>query len=286
MAKTKIIKCRICGKEREVKLSNHSAKFCSRKCQYIAKRGNIVDRKKIYCKHCDKEILVYPSDNRKKYCSRKCMYLGRTGYKWSSTMIKKIADKTKEAMSTDAIRSKQLNGILKHFNDHPNSGNLYETGKIYLSRFEKEVRYRSSYEKKAYSIFNSILQIVDLDVENLRIEYYTDKLHYYIPDCVIDLITGERIIVEVKAKKLMSTELNIIKFDAANVFSVQYGYLFCVMTEDDLLDKNSVETKLAEVIQQTTATIPRQDDDIVRTVLMEKVQRQAEMTCPPNGGMV
>lgn len=70
--KRKKIKCKICGKEFSVALSDHrfkegiEIKYCSKKCNGIDKRT----RKLVKCQYCGKEFET----TRNQFCSKDCAY--------------------------------------------------------------------------------------------------------------------------------------------------------------------------------------------------------------------
>lgn len=115
MGKSKLIPCKVCGKERIVypyETNRRKNIYCSNKCFHI----DSINRIKTKCKYCGKDMEIIPSHlkiGRRKYCSKKCMGLdyinyrggenhprwnggvgnGEYGYLWKNVKIKNRKEK-------------------------------------------------------------------------------------------------------------------------------------------------------------------------------------------------
>ncbi|MHA1304620.1 MAG: TnsA endonuclease N-terminal domain-containing protein [Candidatus Heimdallarchaeaceae archaeon] len=129
-----------------------------------------------------------------------------------------------------------------------------KTGKIYLERFDTEYHYRSSYEKRALEILESCDDVIDVKVENLKIDYVDgDVHHYYIPDMEVTTIDNNIYILEIKPNYILNDHINQLKFKAAEKYAFENNKVFSVWTEDVLFNENSVTTTFQQVIAEATA---------------------------------
>jgi len=129
-------------------------------------------------------------------------------------------------------------------------------GKITLPRLNVTLHYRSSYEKDILLLLDKCLDVSNISVESLRITYYdvNRKERYYIPDFLVTTYTNDTYIVEVKPKCFVNDNINKLKFIAAKKYAIQHNMMFLILTEEILLNKNSVTTTLVEVTRLATAT--------------------------------
>lgn len=240
----KTIYCEVCGKARETLASNKQAKYCSHECSNIGKIGKKRAKKvTIICAYCRKPFEVYPYDLKRAHCSAECKYLdlkGKSRPDWYKT---------------------KMAGRLS------NVHNKYNTGYLHLDRLNLTVWCRSSYEKKAFNLFDDLSLITGLDVEKVAIPYHTDDgaLHYYHVDCLVHLSGYRNILVEIKPEKMMTNRVNILKFQSATKYANDRGWQFIILNEKHLLDTNSVETMLLKVTSTAKATTTNNSEEIVLT---------------------
>lgn len=172
----------------------------------------------------------------------------------------KCSDETKEKMSL-ASSKRTMAGV---------GGNrYYKRGYIFLERLNVKAFYRSSYEKAALLLLDSLKDVLSISVESIMIEYKDKKgvKHHYIPDYLVTTENDFNYIIEVKPNYLVKDEVNQLKFTAARKYAVKHNMVFLIWTEDILFSNNSVETTLVEVIQSVVAAdLSYKVDDIVRTV--------------------
>jgi hypothetical protein len=144
----------------------------------------------------------------------------------------------------------------------------YKTGYIYLAKFDKTFWFRSSYEEKALNFFNEISFIKELNSEITYIPYKNsdDTLHHYVVDYTAVLENNVKCLIEIKPEDFVNLDINIRKFEAAKYYSLAHGFNFYVLTEKELINKNSVETTLLGVNQVAT-TDSLKTEDIVQPVL-------------------
>ena len=139
-------------------------------------------------------------------------------------------------LKTDPIKYRQIReNHSKAVTKAHISGKLLSYGRGHKSGYfettdGRKIYYRSSYEKKFLEQCNSRKE-VDFRPCNFSIPYmYDGIIKQYIPDF---LING-KIIVEIKPAKLVNTEQNKAKIEAATLFCVSKEMIFLVLTESDL----------------------------------------------------
>jgi hypothetical protein len=129
-----------------------------------------------------------------------------------------------------------------------NKSKKFSRGKLkkgdYLSaKNNKEIHYRSSWERTAYEILEKAFSVKAYTGEGIRIPYvFQGKKRHYVPDISIEFIDGSRAIVEIKPKsqcpkgfndddvKLM----NMAKWNAAWDYCNLNNMIFAVWTEKAL----------------------------------------------------
>jgi len=239
----KKIFCKVCGNSKEVKDNNTTAKYCSMACFAQSKVGKRAKRKTIFCAYCGSPKEVYASDNRTKYCSKACKYAAVRG--------KSRPDSYKLQMA----------GKLS------NIKNVYKSGYIHLSRLNKDIWFRSSYEETALQLFDEIVMIRQLDAEKVFIPYIKDDntKHFYVMDYTLYLSNGNKVLVEIKPKNRMTDRVNVLKFAAAKQYAEENNVTFIVLNKEHLLDSNSVETTLLKATSMAKAT-NRNVEDIVQPI--------------------
>lgn len=123
----------------------------------------------------------------------------------------------------------------------------FKVGSLYLPRFNKEVRYESSYERDLLSILDSSDEISSVDRSKLHIQYYNDergKVCNYYPDFIVKLNTGHKLLIEVKPNYRLSNSVVIAKAAAAVEFCKSNDLQYVILTEDDLYDGKTLNYKL------------------------------------------
>lgn len=135
-----------------------------------------------------------------------------------------------------------------------NRGRGYKAGIYHLSRLNVDIRYRSSYELTFLERVNADQNIVSLEYEKVRVLYTDSKgdAHSHVPDYLLTLSSGRKILVEVKPSTfLIYDEDTIRKCMAAMLWAITNGISYSIIAEKDL---DSVTTMFSEVIQKATVT--------------------------------
>ena len=152
--------------------------------------------------------------------SRKKMSKSQRGKKRSITTRKKISD----AMTFAVISGKRIPGTRGewgHFISNKNNGvSLY---------------YQSSYELRAFEILEQDPLVMCYVPHPFSISYIFNGIEKrYIPDLLISYISGDQLLMEVKARWEINTPRNLVKFAAAQLYCQEHGLVFSVWTEKDL----------------------------------------------------
>lgn len=93
----------------------------------------------------------------------------------------------------------------------------YKSGSFYSVKMNKNIKYRSSYEFVFYKLLEECNQ-VKYYVESIKIKYFNNGLHYYIPDVFVEWDTGKKDLIEIKPKKLQTAKINKLKFESAELY--------------------------------------------------------------------
>jgi hypothetical protein len=95
----------------------------------------------------------------------------------------------------------------------------YHQGKIKISKCEKEIEYRSGWEKQVSLMFDIDPEIKVVEYESLRVPYIsnirTGKVKIYLPDFLITYIDGSKKIIEIKRDDRVNTKIVKLKEAAA-----------------------------------------------------------------------
>lgn len=108
----------------------------------------------------------------------------------------------------------------------------YHQGKIKINKCEKEIEYRSGWEKQVSLMFDIDPEIINVEYETLRIPYIsnvrTGKVKIYLPDFLITYLDGSKKIIEIKRDDRVNTkvvklkEAAAIKFINGNMYNTIY----------------------------------------------------------------
>jgi hypothetical protein len=127
--------------------------------------------------------------------------------------------------------------------------NGYKSGWFVSNKFGTESFYRSSFEKQALELFEQMDIVVFLKSESCVLPYRKGNvIRHYVVDYHLQLDSGEEFLIEVKPFVMVDLPDNLLKFQAAEDYAEKNGMFFCILTENELTNVNSVETKLMEVI--------------------------------------
>jgi len=94
-----------------------------------------------------------------------------------------------------------------------------KSGSIYLPRLKKYMKYRSNLERNTFLAVDKISDIVDIQGEPIRIEYWWKGATLnYVPDLICKMKSGLVWILEVKPKSRVDDVRNKAKFRAGVKF--------------------------------------------------------------------
>lgn len=94
------------------------------------------------------------------------------------------------------------------------------------------VYYRSLFELNAILHLESNVDVNSYTFEPYNIEYsFEGKIRHYIIDCLIEYKNGTKCIVEFKPSCHITHEKNVAKFESAQKFASENGFIFEIWTE-------------------------------------------------------
>jgi hypothetical protein len=206
-----------------------------------------------------KEGIVFSEEHKKNLSLSKIgKYTGENSPSYGrhcseETKAKLRAANIGKVVPSDVIEKMSI-GMAKRLSQLPRRNARFKTGYFESEKFGKSFFYRSSFEEKALSIFEALPIVTDVEGETSIIPYKRDGVtHNYVVDFCIQLKSGEKILVEVKPEYMLSDPINVLKFCATIEYVREHNLGFCVLTEVELTNINSVETKLMEAIPSAMA---------------------------------
>jgi len=230
-------KCKICFRKFKVEFINRNRKtFCSKKCstQY---RLSVQDFKKTGKKISETRKrkfangeIIHPmigkkcSEETKKKISQTRIKRGSSKGKNNPMFGKKHSNKSREQMSKTKTQ-KILNGEYSGW---------FCKGKFFSNKMNKEIPYRSSWEKVVIEMLNKDPSVKSFEFEPLSISYIysvENRNRYYIPDFLIEYNNGVKKMVEVKPSFYLNYQINKDKFKAAKEYCRRRNILFEIWTE-------------------------------------------------------
>lgn len=108
-------------------------------------------------------------------------------------------------------------------------------GFFYSNKNNKELWYSSSYELKAYKILEDSVFAKNYDRCHFSIPYiFENKNKRYIPDILVEYITGIKEIIEIKPKQLLHIDKNPSKFKVLKEYSKKQKVKYSIWTEQEL----------------------------------------------------
>jgi len=198
------------------------------------------ERPKCNHKDCNNTTIFYnPTRGYSRYCSISCGSKGKP--KGHYFEVGNQVNKGRRA--TEEQRLKQSVSRRKYYKEHPEvlasrgGSHRFKRGWYYLKRFDRKVQYLSSYE---LDFLKEYLEISTEIVDFLRvppINYYNSrklKTCRYFADFYLELTTGDKVLVEIKPKALLSDDIVIAKAKAARKYCSDNGISYLVLIEDDL----------------------------------------------------
>ena len=246
-------KCEWCGETFEVPFVKRSRRFCSKSCSTqhtnnnrdeAAIREKISETKKeqyasgevvhswlgkSHSEDTKNKISETRIENGSAAGDRNPMY-GKTGSSSPIFGIKR-SRKTKELMS----KVKAQNWLDGKY-DGIDLNTSYKRGHYFSEKMQKNLYYRSSWEKTAFRWLDDQDEILFYNPEPFSIPYEYDHKRRYIPDILIAYKDGTQKLVEIKPEYLTSSKINQAKFKAAREYCAPRNILFEVWTEKHIAE--------------------------------------------------
>lgn len=147
--------------------------------------------------------------------------------KWQNSEYRK---KTCESQSIGASRR-----IAEIGNGH--SDRNYKTGKYFSTKTNKCLYYASSYEKQAFEKLERDENILSYDRATVAIKYVRPddhRFHRYVPDILVEMKDGSRMLIEIKPTSMLEDEIIKAKIVAAQLYCNKKNYKYAVWSEKDL----------------------------------------------------
>jgi hypothetical protein len=226
--------CELCGENFTVEFIKRNRRFCSRSC--ASKHTNsTVDREKVNKKISQTQKMAFRSEQRvhpqlgrsikesTKKKTRKTRERNGLNLPENNPMFGKNHSKeTRERMS-ETRTEKILNGEYSSW---------FDKGKHYSIKLDKEVAYRSSWEKAVYEILDKDDNVKSYTPEPFKIPYVFEKVkRHYIPDLLVEYSDSTKKLVEIKPKVFINHSINKAKFDAAKKYCKNDNLVFEIWTE-------------------------------------------------------
>lgn len=123
------------------------------------------------------------------------------------------------------------------------SRNYYTSGKFDSKKFNKEIEYLSSYEKDFLSICENSKYIVGLEIPDPIKYKFNNEVHRYYPDFLLELDSGFKVMVEVKANNLLNDKKVIMKRLYAKKWCKENNIKYITLTEKDIYSYFSKTTR-------------------------------------------
>jgi hypothetical protein len=183
----------------------------------------------------NKKMLLEDPDYNKKWRERLDKILleryGDPYYNNRPQAIKTWNEKTDEEMLE--IAEKMMETCKK--NGYGKNNIIAESKKL-----GKKINCRSSYEKDVIEdIFENDDSVISFEYEPCVISYKFDgKTRKYFPDFLVDLDSGNKMLVEVKPECFVSDSINIAKFEAAINYCKDNNLKFKILTEKEIYNNN------------------------------------------------
>lgn len=119
------------------------------------------------------------------------------------------------------------------------TGKGFVVGEFFGEKLGRSVFYRSSWEHVVMQWCEHDKSVITYDYEPFIVPYNGGRKHY-VPDFLIELVTGERLLVEVKPQKLVDNEHVIKKLLAGELFAEERKLKFVVWSETKINELRSL----------------------------------------------
>lgn len=184
------------------------------------------------------------SEGLKKWCrEHKGEQSRRTKARWDGPNSEELRKQASERMSLRNIENILKNGGVNPYFMYSKRGSFYSL------KNQKGIKYDSSYEKKAFELLEEDENVLTFDRCNFYIPYiFETKNRKYVPDIFVTYRNGEKGVIEVKPKYLVSESSEVDKFkliktlyqenkekiQAGKDYCTKNSFLYLLWTESDL----------------------------------------------------
>lgn len=212
---------------------NKMQKFCKRDCYMQAKRDGIVPST---FRLDDPSVREKMSISAKKRCATKenCSFYGKhhteENKKKHSEVMKGLLVGEKNPMygktHSDEIRNKMSEIVSQQFVDGKRKAygkNFHQKGLIFSTKANRELFYRSSWEKQTIEWLDGSSLIKGFEYEPCSIAYQLiegDRMNkrHYIPDFIVEFVDGHKEMWEIKPKAFFESVKTKLKQAAAEEY--------------------------------------------------------------------
>lgn len=119
-----------------------------------------------------------------------------------------------------------------------------KTGLFTSDKCQKTFKFRSSWECKYMAFLDKNDDVISWDYECLKIPYVsntrTKKVRNYLPDFLVQHKRDGNLVVEIKPKRKLKNPTVIKKSSAAEMWCIQSGMKFVILTEIELKALNII----------------------------------------------
>ena len=153
------------------------------------------------------------------------------GRKASKVTRNKMSDSHKKLWENKDFVDKRMESML--------AGKVNLKGYFYSLKNDKEIYYQSSFELEAFKILEDSSFVKKYGRCNFYIPYiFEGKNRRYMPDILVEYITGIKEIIEVKPTWATDLGINLNKFEAAKNYSISERTKFSIWSEKELFMEN------------------------------------------------
>lgn len=108
------------------------------------------------------------------------------------------------------------------------------SGTYFSTKLNKEIKYRSGWEKQYYEYLDNNEDVVSYEPEPFSIPYKDGKTsRHYVPDILVTYSNKKRDLIEIKPERWVETEEVKNKIKAGRLFAKQNSMNYIVLTEND-----------------------------------------------------
>ena len=166
----------------------------------------------------------------------------RKGVKLSQEQIEKLRKSNIGRTLSKEHKDKISKRSSEYFVNHPDklhefilNGLKSKHGHVTINKsVNKDFYYMSSWEKRFVEYCDSSEEVIDIkEGKEFKILYtFKKSTHTYIPDVLLTLSNGAKVVIEIKPKSKLNTKKNKAKFKAAMIKCKSEGLIYLILTEE------------------------------------------------------